>query len=197
MLENSYILNLFAAYFTRWEMKFTAGEIKIVSSELLTLVDVKEGLAELAGEDGFRQVSEVLLHHVSNVKSRLTIVWDGVRVGLHKLTEVLDTRLHPRLPKKTNLRESTTTTVKIKERNCWNSDIYFLFFLVDRFCHFRHRLLRPSVSLPGPDIRSSSIPGLWGCLEEVVLLFAEHWEAEEPQTPADLSPLSSWSSSAA
>lgn len=55
-------------------MKFTAGQIEIVSSELLTLVDVEEGLAELAGEDGFRQVSEVLLHHVSNIERRLTIV---------------------------------------------------------------------------------------------------------------------------
>lgn len=61
----------------------------------LTLVDVEKGLAEFAGEDGFGQVSEVLLHHVGHVESRLTVIGNAVGVGLHQLTEVLDTRLHP------------------------------------------------------------------------------------------------------
>lgn len=74
---------------------------------MLTLVNVEEGLAEFAGEDGFRQVSEVLLHHVGHVESRLNVVRNAVWVGLHQLTEVLDTRLHPRLPEKTHLRENT------------------------------------------------------------------------------------------
>lgn len=74
-------------------------------AEALTLVDVQEGLAELAGEDGFRQVSEVLLHHVGHVEGRLTVVRNAAGVGLHQLAEVLDTRLHPRLPEKTHLTE--------------------------------------------------------------------------------------------
>ena len=74
---------------------------------LLTLVNVEEGLAEFAGEDGFRQVSEVLLHHVGHVEGRLAVVRNAVWVGLHQLTEVLDTRLDPGLPEKTHLRGNT------------------------------------------------------------------------------------------
>lgn len=69
------------------------------------MVDVQEGLAELAGEDGFRQVSEVLLHHVGHVEGRLAVVRDAAGVRLHQLAEILDPRLHPRLPEETHLPE--------------------------------------------------------------------------------------------
>lgn len=47
-----------------------------------TLVDVQEALAQLAGENGFREVSEVLLYHVGYVERRLVLEGNAVRVGL-------------------------------------------------------------------------------------------------------------------
>lgn len=72
---------------------------------LLTLVNVEERLAEFAGEDGFGQVSEVLLDHVGDVEGRLTLVRKSIWVRLHHLTEQLDPRLQPRLPEETQLRD--------------------------------------------------------------------------------------------
>lgn len=77
----------------------------LTGTSALTLVDVQEGLAQPAGEDRLGQVSEVLLHHVGHVERGLAVVGDAVRIRLHQVTQVLDTRLHPRLPEKTHLRE--------------------------------------------------------------------------------------------
>lgn len=56
-------------------------------------------------------------------------------------------------------------------------------------------LLWSLAPLPGRDTRSSGRPALWECWEEVARLSAGRWGAEEPQTPAGLSPPSPWSSS--
>lgn len=72
-------------------------------SSLLTLVDVQEGLAESAGEDGFRQVSEELLHQVGHVEGRLTAVGNSIRVRLHQLPQELDPGFHSGFPEKTHL----------------------------------------------------------------------------------------------
>lgn len=70
---------------------------------LLTLVDVEEGLAQLTGENGLRQVSEILFHHVGDVERRVALVGNAAGVRLHQVAQVLDTRLHPRLPEKAHL----------------------------------------------------------------------------------------------
>lgn len=71
--------------------------------ESLTLVDVEEGVAQLAGEDRFGQVPEVLLHQVGHVERGLVVEGDAVRVRLHSLTEELDPGLHAGLPEQTHL----------------------------------------------------------------------------------------------
>lgn len=71
------------------------------------MVDVEEGLTQLTGENGLRQVSEILFHHVGDVERRVALVGNATRVRLHQVAQVLDTRLHPRLPEETHLRERT------------------------------------------------------------------------------------------
>lgn len=68
-----------------------------------TLVDVQETLAQLAGENGLRQVSEVLLYHVGHVEGRLVLEGEAVRVGLDHVPKILNPRFDPRLPEKANL----------------------------------------------------------------------------------------------
>lgn len=60
----------------------------------LTLVDVEEGLAELAAEQGLGQVAEELLHHVRHVVSRLVLVADVLGEALVHLPQGVDPRLH-------------------------------------------------------------------------------------------------------
>lgn len=48
-----------------------------------TLVDVQETLAQLAGENGLGQVSEILLYHVGYVERRLALKRNAVRVGFN------------------------------------------------------------------------------------------------------------------
>lgn len=70
---------------------------------LLTLVDVEEGLTQLTGENGLRQVSEILFHHVGHVERGVALVGNAAGVRLHQVAQVLDTGLHPRLPEKAHL----------------------------------------------------------------------------------------------
>lgn len=51
-----------------------------ISKRLLTLVDVEEGLTQFTSENGLRQVSEILFHHVGDVESRVTLVGNTPRV---------------------------------------------------------------------------------------------------------------------
>lgn len=50
------------------------------NKRLLTLVDVEEGLTQFTGENGLRQVSEILFHHVGDVESRVTLVGNATGV---------------------------------------------------------------------------------------------------------------------
>jgi hypothetical protein len=61
---------------------------------VLTLIDVEEGLAELVGEQGLREVPEELLHHICHVVCRLVFIAHIVREVLIHLTEGMDSRLH-------------------------------------------------------------------------------------------------------
>lgn len=70
----------------------------------LTLVNVQEGLAKLAGQQRLGQIPEELLHHVSHVVRRLVLVGDRVRRELALLPQRLDARLHARLAKQSHLR---------------------------------------------------------------------------------------------
>lgn len=73
---------------------------------ILTLIDLEEGLRQFAGEQGFRQISEVLLQHVRDIIRGLTLIVDSSPVCaacLVHLTKGLDTRFHSRLPKQTHL----------------------------------------------------------------------------------------------
>lgn len=73
---------------------------------ILTLVDLEEGLRQLAGEQRLWQISEVLLQHVRHVIGRLALVVDPSPVGaagfVH-LPESLDARLDSRLPEESHL----------------------------------------------------------------------------------------------
>lgn len=73
---------------------------------ILTLVDLEEGLGQLAGEQRLWQISEVLLQHVCHVIGRLALVVDPSPVGaagfVH-LAESLDARLDSRLPEESHL----------------------------------------------------------------------------------------------
>lgn len=73
---------------------------------ILTLVDLEEGLRQLAGEQRLWQISEVLLQHVRHVIGRLALVVDSSPVGaagfVH-LPESLDARLDSRLPEESHL----------------------------------------------------------------------------------------------
>lgn len=72
----------------------------------LTLVDLEEGLRQLAGEQRLGQIPEVLLQHVCHVVGRLALVVDPSPVGaagfVH-LAESLDARLDSRLPEESHL----------------------------------------------------------------------------------------------
>lgn len=73
---------------------------------ILTLIDLEEGLRQLAGEQGFWQISEVLLQHVRYIICRLALVADSSPVGaacLVHLTKSLDARFDSRLSEKANL----------------------------------------------------------------------------------------------
>lgn len=70
----------------------------------LTLVDVQEGLAQLAGQQRLRQISEELLHHVGHVVRRLVLIAHRVRRELALLPQRLDARLHARLAEQSHLR---------------------------------------------------------------------------------------------
>lgn len=63
-------------------------------SPALTLVDLQEGVRQLAGEDGLRQVTEILLQQVSHVIRRLPLVADVVRAGFVHVPEHLNPGLH-------------------------------------------------------------------------------------------------------
>lgn len=52
----------------------------------LTLIDVEEGLAELVGEKGLREVPEELFYHIRHVIRRLVLVADILREVLVHLT---------------------------------------------------------------------------------------------------------------
>lgn len=78
----------------------------IVHVCILTLIYLEEGLRQLAGEQGFWQISEVLLQHVGHVVSRLALVADSSPIcatRLVHLTKSLDTRFNARFSEKTNL----------------------------------------------------------------------------------------------
>lgn len=80
---------------------------------ILTLIDLEEGLRELAGEQGFWQISEVLLQHVCHVIGRLALVVDPSPVctaGFVHLTESLDARFNSRFPENSNLEEKKNRT---------------------------------------------------------------------------------------
>lgn len=73
---------------------------------ILTLIDLEEGLRQFAGEQGFWQISEVLLQHVCDVICRLALVVDSSPVcatRLVHLTKSLDTRFNSRFSEKANL----------------------------------------------------------------------------------------------
>ena len=72
-------------------------------SPALTLVDLQEGVCQLAGEDGLRQVAEILLQQVSHVVRRLPVVVDVVGAGFVHVPERLNPGLHPRLSENANL----------------------------------------------------------------------------------------------
>lgn len=64
---------------------------------VLTLINLEEGLRELASEQGFWQISEVLLQHVCDVIRRLALVVDSSPVcaaRLVHLTKSLDARFN-------------------------------------------------------------------------------------------------------
>ncbi len=72
----------------------------------LTLINLEEGLGELASEQGFWQISEVLLQHVCNIVRCLALVVDSSPVcaaRLVHLTKSMDARFNSRLPEKTHL----------------------------------------------------------------------------------------------
>lgn len=73
----------------------------------LTLVDVEEGFAQLAGEQRLGKIPEKLLHHVRHVIGGLVLVVHIVRRSLIHLPESLNSRLHPRFAKETHLQAKT------------------------------------------------------------------------------------------
>lgn len=93
----------------RWIQGWNGGEspsgLRCSNQRLLTLVDVEEGLAEVAGENGLGQVPEILLHHVGYVEGGVALVGDAAGVRLHQVAQQLDTRLRPRLPEEPHLAE--------------------------------------------------------------------------------------------
>lgn len=79
---------------------------------ILTLIDLEEGLWQFAGEQGFWQVSEVLLQHVGDVIRGLALVVDSSAVRaarLIHLTKSLDTRFNSRFPEETHLEKDRRT----------------------------------------------------------------------------------------
>lgn len=70
---------------------------------VLTLVDMEEGLPQLAGEQRLRQIPEELLHHVGHIIGRLILIVHIVWRTLIHVPQSLNPRLHPRLTKETHL----------------------------------------------------------------------------------------------
>lgn len=77
--------------------------LTFVPSPGLTLVDLQEGVCQLAGEDGLWQVTEILLQQVSHIIGRLPVIVDVVRAGFIHVPERLNPGLHPRLSENANL----------------------------------------------------------------------------------------------
>lgn len=69
----------------------------------LTLIDVKEGLPQLAREKRLRKVSEKLLHHVGHIIGRLVLVVDVFWGALIHLPQSQNPGFYSRLPEQPNL----------------------------------------------------------------------------------------------
>lgn len=86
---------------------FNNSEVDILllplSARPLTLVNVQEGLAKLAGQQRLGQIPEELLHHVGHVVRRLVLVGHRVRRELALLPQRLDAGLHARFAKQSHL----------------------------------------------------------------------------------------------
>lgn len=76
---------------------------------------MEEGLAELAGEDGLREIAEVLLHHVRHVECGLALEAHAIGVRLHHLPQELDPRFHSGLTEQTNLGKADLGENEVRE----------------------------------------------------------------------------------
>lgn len=88
---------------------------------ILTLIDLEEGLRQFAGEQGFWQISEVLLQHVCDVICRLALVVDSSPVcatRLVHLTKSLDTRFNSRFSEKANLENKSEGQSEKRVTSC-------------------------------------------------------------------------------
>lgn len=113
-----------------------------VCVSILTLIDLEEGLRELAGEQGFWQISEVLLQHVCHVIGRLALVVDPSPVctaGFVHLTESLDARFNSRFPENSNLEEKKNRTEGVT--SCAQTE------RPDKSALNRNSLLSPGISM--------------------------------------------------